>query len=162
MLDSSQHLLKTATQQPAVDPSQLANPIALAFSVPAHLMTCWRLMSRAPQGQRRYHLCPTTMTFKICLWSSGYLSSFFSSSPLLNDGMENEKWGLILKYQFPSGSPFTYRLSVSCVVPLRFYLLQPSTYHLRAVCKILVLNFSLGYYWVASPCLNKHCSALMA
>lgn len=48
-----------ATKQWAVDPSQPANPITLAFPVPAHLMTCWRLMSRAPKGHSRYLLCPT-------------------------------------------------------------------------------------------------------
>lgn len=145
-----------------MDPSRLANPIALAFSVPAHLMTCWRLMSRALQGQRRYLLCPTTMTVKTCLCSSGWnMSPFFSRFPLLNDGMENGEWGLILKYQFPGWSRITYRLSVSSVILLRFDLLQALTYHRPAVREILVLNFSLGY-WVASPCLSKNCFTLMA
>lgn len=111
-------------QLPAVDPSQLANQIALAFSVPVHLMTCWRLMSRALQGQGRYLLCPATMTVKTCLWSSGWnLSSFFSRFALLNDGMENGEWGLILKYQFLGRSRIICRLSVSCVILLRFDLL---------------------------------------
>lgn len=52
---------------------------------------------------------------------------------LLNDGMENGEWGLILKYQFPGRSRFTYRLSVSCVILLRFDLLQAPKYN-RPVC----------------------------
>lgn len=106
-----------------MDPSQFANPIVLALSVPAYLMTCRRLMNRAAQGQSRYLLCPATMTVRTCPWSSGWYLSFFLSPtlPLLNDGMGNEKWGLILKYQFPGWSRIIYRLSVSVVILQRFW-----------------------------------------
>lgn len=50
--------IELKAKQWAVDPSQPANPITLAFPAPAHLMTCWRLMSRAPKGHSRYLLCP--------------------------------------------------------------------------------------------------------
>lgn len=63
-----------------------------------------------------------------------------SRFPLLNDGMENGEWGLILKYQFPGRSRITLRLSVSFVILLRFDLLQAPTSHWE----ISVLNFSLG------------------
>lgn len=45
---------------------------------------------------------------------------FFSPLPLMKDGMENEKRGLILKYQFPGWSRIIYGLSVSFVILLRF------------------------------------------
>lgn len=40
--------------------------------------------------------------------------------PLLNDGIGNEKWGPILKYQFPGWSRVIYGLSVSFVILHRF------------------------------------------
>lgn len=87
---------------------------------------------------------------------------FFSQAPpcwMMVWKIISEAW--YLNINFPRGSTITYRLSISCVDPLRFYLLQPFTYDLSAMCRILVLNFSFTSYWVSSHCLNKHCSALM-
>lgn len=103
---------KKPIQLLGVDPSRLANPIALAFSVPAHLMTCWRLMSRTLQGQERYLLWPTTMTVNTHLWSSGWnLSSFFPpDSPrwMMVWKMESEVWYLNINFPDGHASPTGY------------------------------------------------------
>ena len=123
-----------------VDPSQMVNPIALAFSVPAHLMTYWRLMSRTLQGQWRYLRCPNTMTVKSHLWSIFFS---FSRFPLLKDGMGNGEWVLILKYQFPRRSRITYRLSVSSVILPRLDWLQ--THASNRPCCLLKFSFEFHY-----------------
>lgn len=135
--------IKGATKQPAVDPSRLASPIALAFSVPAHLMTCWRLMSRAPEGQRGYLLCPTTMTVKTCLWSSGWnLSSFFlPDSPcwMMVWKMETEAWYLNINFPDGHASPTGY------LSPLLFFWGLIYSRHQEST----VLLFVKFWFWIS-------------
>lgn len=135
--------IKGATEQPAVDPSRLASPIALAFSVPAHLMTCWRLMSRAPEGQRGYLLCPTTMTVKTCLWSSGWnLSSFFPpDSPcwMMVWKMETEAWYLNINFPDGHASPTGY------LSPLLFFWGLIYSRHQEST----VLLFVKFWFWIS-------------
>lgn len=144
-------------QQPAMDPSQLANPIALALSVPAHLMTCWRLMSRAPQGQRRYCFYPSTMTVK----TSSMIFRLKSRAPLwwmMVWKMKSEAWYLNINFLDGHASPTGYLSSM-----LFFKGLIYSRHLLIAELLLAnLLNFSLSYHWDGSLCLNKVCPSLMA
>lgn len=58
----------------------------------------------------------STVTRTVSVGTAPHPSPF----PLMKDGMENEKRGLILKYQFPGWSRIIYELSVSFVIPQRF------------------------------------------
>lgn len=117
-----------------------------------------------------HHRVKEDTIFALTLWHLKFVYDllddicplFFSSSPLLNDGMENYKWGLILKYQF--SQKLNHHLQVICLLCWSSEILFTPAIYLQydlTMCKILVLYFSFRSYWVSSPCLNKHCSALM-
>lgn len=80
--------------------------------------------------------------------------------PLLNDGTENEKWGLILKYQFPGWSRIIYRLSVSFVILQRFWFTIGK--YVSQACFLWDSSFEFIFgLRIAAPAFNKHCSTLV-